>query len=77
MITIDTDPKANPVYIGSVVLRIFQSNDSMIIEISRLYDLVNSVFELSFDLFLYSLDWLFIIGAIELDGNGGIAYAAK
>ncbi|WP_337442215.1 ABC-three component system middle component 6, partial [Salmonella enterica] len=35
--------------------------------------LVNSVFELSFDLFLYSLDWLFIIGAIELDGNGGIA----
>ncbi len=38
MITIDTDPKANPVYIGSVVLRIFQSNDSMIIEISRLYD---------------------------------------
>ena len=77
MITIDTDPKANPVYIGSVVLRIFQRNDSMIIEISRLYDLVNSVFELSFDLFLYSLDWLFIIGAIELDGNGGIAYAAQ
>ena len=77
MITIDTDPKANPVYIGSVVLRIFQSNDSMIIEISRLYDLVNSVFELSFDLFLYSLDWLFIIGAIELDGNGGVVYAAQ
>lgn len=77
MITIDTDPKANPVYIGSVVLRIFQSNDSMIIEISRLYELVNSVFELSFDLFLYSLDWLFIIGAIELDGNGGIVYAAQ
>ena len=77
MITIDTDPKANPVYIGSVVLRIFQSNDSMVIEISRLYDLVNSIFELSFDLFLYSLDWLFIIGTIELDGNGGIVYEAQ
>lgn len=77
MITIDTDPKANPVYIGSVVLRIFQSNDSMVIEISRLYDLVNSIFELSFDLFLYSLDWLFIIGAIELDGNGEIVYEAQ
>ncbi len=77
MITIDTDPKANPVYIGSVVLRIFQSNDSMVIEISRLYDLVNSIFELSFDLFLYSLDWLFIIGAIELDGNGAIVYEAQ
>ncbi|WP_407320924.1 ABC-three component system middle component 6 [Dickeya ananatis] len=77
MITIDTDPKANPVYIGSVVLRIFQNNDSMTIEISRLYDLVNAALELSFDLFLYSLDWLFIIGAIELDGNGGIIYAAQ
>ncbi|AUV03716.1 MULTISPECIES: ABC-three component system middle component 6 [Enterobacterales] len=77
MITIDSDPKANPVYIGSVVLRLFQSNDSMVIEISRLYDLVNAVFELSFDLFLYSLDWLFIIGAIELDGNGGVVYAAQ
>ncbi|WP_338418881.1 ABC-three component system middle component 6 [Tatumella ptyseos] len=49
----------------------------MLIEISRLYDLVNAVFELSFDLFLYSLDWLFIIGAIELDGNGGVVYAAQ
>lgn len=77
MITIDSDPKANPVYIGSVVLRLFQSNDSMVIEISLLYDLVNAVFELSFDLFLYSLDWLFIIGAIELDGNGGVVYAAQ
>ncbi len=77
MITIDSDPKANPVYIGSVVLRLFQSNDSMVIEISRLYDLVNAVFELSFDLFLYSLDWLFILGAIELDGNGGVVYAAQ
>ncbi|ENU1220897.1 ABC-three component system middle component 6 [Enterobacter hormaechei] len=77
MITIDSDPKANPVYIGSVVLRLFQNNDSMVIDISRLYDLVNAVFELSFDLFLYSLDWLFIIGAIELDGNGGVVYAAQ
>ncbi|WP_407345198.1 ABC-three component system middle component 6 [Dickeya ananatis] len=49
----------------------------MTIEISRLYDLVNAALELSFDLFLYSLDWLFIIGAIELDGNGGIIYAAQ
>lgn len=77
MITIDTDPKANPVYIGGVILRIFQVNDSRTIDISRLYDSVNDFFELSFDLFLYSLDWLFVIGVIELDGNGGIIYAAQ
>lgn len=77
MITIDTDPKANPVYIGGLILRVFQSNDSRIIDIPLLYDLVNGFFELSFDLFLYSLDWLFVIGVIDLDGNGSIIYAAQ
>ncbi|WP_182074550.1 MULTISPECIES: ABC-three component system middle component 6 [unclassified Serratia (in: enterobacteria)] len=77
MITIDTDPKANPVYIGARIIKIFQSNDSRTMDISRLYDLVNEIFELSFDLFLYSLDWLFAIGVIELDENGGITYAAQ
>lgn len=77
MITIDTDPKANPVYIGALVLKVFRNNDSRIINISRLYDLVNDSFELSFDLFLFSLDWLFVIGTVELDGNGGIIYAAQ
>ncbi|MDN2488492.1 hypothetical protein MML63_23005 [Kosakonia sacchari] len=77
MITIDTDPKANPIYIGGLILRIFRANDSRVIEISLLYDMVNDLLELSFDLFLYSLDWLFVIGTIQLDRNGDIIYAAQ
>lgn len=77
MITIDTDPKANPIYIGGLILRIFRANDSRVIDITNLYDMVNDFLELSFDLFLYSLDWLFIIGTVQLDGNGGIIYAAQ
>ncbi|WP_404680882.1 ABC-three component system middle component 6 [Raoultella terrigena] len=77
MITIDTDPKANPIYIGGLILRIFRDNDSRIIDITNLFDMVNNTLELSFDLFLYSLDWLFIIGTVQLDGNGGVIYAAQ
>ncbi|EMY7636972.1 hypothetical protein ABCT75_000982 [Citrobacter freundii] len=77
MITIDTDPKANPIYIGGLILRAFRDNDSRIIDITNLFDMVNDTLELSFDLFLYSLDWLFIIGTVQLDGNGGIIYAAQ
>lgn len=77
MITIDTDPKANPIYIGGLILRSFRANNSRIINISHLYDKVNDLFELSFDLFLYSLDWLFVIGTVQLDGNGGIIYEAQ
>ncbi|MFH5068570.1 ABC-three component system middle component 6 [Enterobacter cloacae complex sp. 2024EL-00215] len=77
MITIDTDPKANPIYIGGLILRIFLANDSRVIDITHLYDMVNELLELSFDLFLYSLDWLFVIGSVHLDGNGGVIYAAQ
>ncbi|QIK15089.1 hypothetical protein G7090_17670 [Leclercia sp. 29361] len=77
MITIDTDPKANPIYIGGLILRVFRDNDSRIIDITNLFEMVNDTLELSFDLFLYSLDWLFIIGTVQLDGNGDIIYAAQ
>ncbi|HDR2792792.1 MULTISPECIES: ABC-three component system middle component 6 [Enterobacter] len=77
MITIDTDPKANPIYIGGLILRVFRDNDSRIIDITSLFEMVNDTLELSFDLFLYSLDWLFIIGTVQLDGNGDIIYAAQ
>ncbi|MDJ0035344.1 hypothetical protein QM637_05780 [Pantoea allii] len=77
MITIDSDPYANPVYIGSLIIKLFQCSDTRILDVSRLYDLVNGFLELSFDLFLFSLDMLFVIGLIYMDVNGGVVYEAK
>ncbi|MBD2794474.1 hypothetical protein ID852_15785 [Xenorhabdus sp. 42] len=77
MITIDTDPKANLIYLGGYIIKLFQNSNSRRIEITILYDYVNDFIELSFELFLYSLDWLFIIDVIELDENGDVIYAPK
>lgn len=77
MITIDTDPIANPIYLGGVILRFFQCSDSRKIAISSLYNHVNNVVEISFDLYLITLDWLYVIGLIEMDEGGDIIYEAK
>lgn len=53
MITIDTDPKANPIYIGGLILRVFRDNDSRIIDITSLFEMVNDTLELSFDLLIF------------------------
>ncbi|MBI6181835.1 ABC-three component system middle component 6 [Serratia proteamaculans] len=77
MITIDSDPKANPIFLGGVILRFFQDSGESQKDITSLYNYVNGNVQLSFELFLYSLDWLYIIGAIDLDENGDIVYAAE
>ncbi|KAA1189838.1 ABC-three component system middle component 6 [Photorhabdus heterorhabditis] len=77
MITIDTDPKVNLIYLGGHIIKLFQNSDTRRFEVSTLYDYVNDSIELSFELFLYSLDWLFVIDIIELDENGDVIYAPK
>lgn len=77
MITIDTDPIANPIYLGGIILKFFQSSDSRKIAISNLYNYVNSVVEISFDLYIITLDWLYVVGLIEMDEEGEIIYEAK
>ncbi|NHB92129.1 ABC-three component system middle component 6 [Photorhabdus cinerea] len=77
MITIDTDPKVNLIYLGGYIIKLFQNSDTRRFEVSTLYDYVNDSIELSFELFLYSLDWLFVIDIIELDENGDVIYAPK
>lgn len=77
MITIDTDPIANPIYLGGVILKFFQNSDSRKFSISDLYNYLNSVIEISFDIYLITLDWLYVIGLIEMGEGGEIIYEAK
>ncbi|EJG2210946.1 MULTISPECIES: ABC-three component system middle component 6 [Proteus] len=77
MITIDSDPILNPIFIGGIVIRFFNESDFISADITSIYNYVEKFVELSFELFLLSLDWLFIIGVVELDENGVIFYAVK
>lgn len=77
MITIDSDPKLNPINIGAFILNRITESDYTEIEIENLYEAVKSEFNASYDIFVYTLDWLFIAGAISLSKNGKITHAAN
>jgi hypothetical protein len=75
MITIDSDPKLNPIYIGAFILNYFEQIDFIEVEIESLYEEVKSEFNISYDVFTFTLDWLFLAGAIQLNEIGKISYA--
>lgn len=77
MITIDSDPKLNPINIGAFILNVMATYDYTEIEIESVFEEVRSEFNASYDVFVYTLDWLFIAGAIRLSEKGNIAYEAN
>ncbi|UAN44771.1 hypothetical protein KGP17_20375 [Serratia sp. JSRIV001] len=77
MITIDSDPQANPIYIGGVIISLFHQSDFNIKTVERLFDEVRAFLNISFDVFVQALDWLYIIGVIELNEAGELVYASK
>ncbi|RUO46285.1 ABC-three component system middle component 6 [Pseudidiomarina donghaiensis] len=77
MITIDSDPKLNPINIGAFILNVLATYDYSEIETENLFEEVRSEFNASYDVFVYTLDWLFIAGAIRLSEKGNITYEAN
>lgn len=77
MITIDSDPKLNPINIGVFILNVMTTYDYTEIEIESLFEAVRIEFNPSYDVFVYTLDWLFIAGAIRLSEKGNITYEAN
>jgi len=76
MITIDSDPKLNPINIGASILNKMAISEYTEVEIEMLYESVREEFNASYDVFVYTLDWLFIAGAIQLSKKGNITYAS-
>jgi hypothetical protein len=74
MITIDSDPKLNPVNIGAFILNKMATYDYTEIEVESLFEEVKTEFSASYDVFVYTLDWLFIAGAIRLSEKGNVMY---
>jgi len=57
-------PENSIYYNGSIVLQVLQNNDKL--EMLELYHKVNQVQNMSFPVFILSLDWLYLIDAAEL-----------
>jgi len=68
-----TSPEKSLMVIGANVITLMRSQNVNDIEISYLFDLYNEHLKnISFSYFMLGLDFLFIIGYIELNNNGKI-----
>lgn len=68
----DIAPEKSLYVIGGRIIEIFNVINRRTIDTKSLYNLYISEFEkdnLSFSYFLYALDWLFIIGFIDIYNN--------
>jgi len=77
MITIDSDPKLNPVNIGAFILNKMAAYNYTEIEIEHLFEKVRDEYNASYDVFVYTLDWLFVAGAINISETGNLMYATN
>ena len=69
LVNINTNPQRNLYYLGSLVLETLKNYK--VIELFDLYEMVNKKEEINMQLFIFVLDWLFIIDAIK-QTNGKI-----
>lgn len=77
MITIDSDPKLNPINIGASILNSMARSEYSELEVGFLYEVVRAEFNASYDVFVYTLDWLFIVGAVTMNSEGRVEYAVN
>lgn len=76
MITIDSNAKANPIYIGGLVLSYFNNSEYKVVEVDALYKAVCEEINISFDVFTIALDWLFLCNKLDFDVNRGVKYVS-
>ena len=71
ILPIDNIPEKSLYVIGSQVLNIFKNDGRDVIDLNQLYDKYQKKFnqEISFNFFLYALDWLYILNLVELTDN--------
>ena len=69
LVNINTNPQRNLYYLGSLVLETLK--DYKVIELFDLYEIVNKKEEINMQLFIFVLDWLFLIDTIK-QTNGKI-----
>lgn len=63
-------PEDSIYYNGSFVLQVLQNNKKQ--NIMELYGNVKQFRKISFSVFVLCLDWLYLLGVVELNGNGEV-----
>lgn len=75
----DKHPERNIYFIGAKQLELLRSKKSAEHDILDLFEKYNkkSLIKISFDYHLLGLDWLFLLGAVQVNDNGNIVYVSR
>lgn len=63
-------PKLSIYYNGSIIINELNKNPNQ--KILELYTNIKELYDMSFSMFVLSIDWLYIIDYAEIDGEGVI-----
>ena len=68
----NTHPERDLYYLGSVMIKTLSNSKESTFDYLNLYSLFSQEREISIKLFSLTLDWLFLLGLIRKDKQGGI-----
>ena len=71
----DIAPEKSMYVMGSRILQILNNEPHAVVDPKMIFDkycIVHSETKITYNYFLYAIDWLFILNAIEITGNLGI-----
>lgn len=68
----DISPERDFYYLGAKTIKILSSNKDNKMDFFKVYSELNRSEKISINLFVLTLDWLYLIGAIEKSKRGSI-----
>ena len=74
ILPVDIKPEKSLYVIGSKIIETINNESMGIIDLQLLYDKFSKTYpeSISFNYYLYALDWLFILDLIKVNGKSGI-----
>jgi len=68
----DINPERDFYFLGAKIIELINPNENNEINFFDIFEKINSTEKLSIYLFTLTLDWLFLIGAIDISKNGNL-----
>lgn len=68
----DTNPEKDLYYLGAQVLEVLSFTETVEVNYVEIFLILKAKMQISNNLYALSLDWLFLLGAIDISAEGNI-----
>ncbi len=72
IVDVNTPPEKNLYYLGAMLLKCLLETEDKKFDINQLYKVFSENEKISFVLFSYTLDWLFMLSLVRVNDKGEI-----